>query len=113
MFAAPAPRIQYRFLGVILVSILAGQPPGTVKTRPAPASSLNQPVRVELSSGYGKLPLAFEPNVGQVDERVRFLTRSGGMTTFFTDTETVMVLSRSLRQPKKPGQLGRREAASG
>ncbi len=51
-----------------------------------------------MSRDYGKLPLAFEPNVGQTDARVRFLSRGGGMTTFFTDTETVMVLSRNREQ---------------
>jgi hypothetical protein len=44
---------------------------------------------------YGRLPLHFEPNVGQTDGRVRFLARGGGMTAFFTDAETVMLLGRS------------------
>jgi hypothetical protein len=50
------------------------------------------------SRDYRKLPLAFEPNVGQTDARMRFLARGGGMTAFFTDTETVMVLSRIREQ---------------
>jgi uncharacterized protein (TIGR03437 family) len=69
----------------------------------------NQPARVNPSRDYGNLPLAFEPNLGQTDGRVRFLARGGGMTAFFTDTETVMALSRR-RQAKKPEGLGRLEA---
>jgi hypothetical protein len=49
---------------------------------------------------YGTLPLAFEPNLGQTDEPVRFLTRSQGMTVFFTDKEVVMVLSRRHHQDR-------------
>jgi len=47
---------------------------------------------------FGELPLAFEPNLGQTDGRVRFLTRTAGMTVFFTDTEAVMLLRRRQAQ---------------
>ena len=57
-----------------------------------------------VAANYGKLPLAFEPNVGQTDGQVRFVSRGGGMTAFFTDTETVMVLSRSARESVKTEQ---------
>jgi hypothetical protein len=46
-------------------------------------------------ASYGRLPLTFEPNLGQTDGQVRFLARGGGMTAFFTDTETVLVLGHS------------------
>lgn len=93
-----AARTIYGFLAATAFFVPATQSPAWVKTRQThrPAESpLSQSVRAGLSSEYGKLPLYFEPNVGQTDARVRFLTRGGGMTTFFTDTETVMVLSRS------------------
>jgi hypothetical protein len=48
----------------------------------------------------GSLPLVFEPNLGQTDARVRFLTRAGGMTAFLTDHESVMVLSRHRETPE-------------
>ena len=47
---------------------------------------------------YGNLPLVFERNFGQVDQQVRFLTRSEGMTVFFTSSEAVMVLNRSTEE---------------
>ncbi len=43
-------------------------------------------------ASYGKLPLAFEPNVGQTDARVRFLTRGGGMTAFLTRGELQLAI---------------------
>ncbi len=65
----------------------------------------------EVAVGYGKLPLAFEPNVGQTDARVRFLARGGGMMAFFTDTETVMVLGRAEQGDPGAQPLERRERA--
>src|ERR1019366_5623414 len=87
--ALNAPRNCYRLLAVTAFAVLAIQSPGatpTRQTRRAAASPLSQPTGAKLSSDYGKLPLAFEPNMGQTDPRVRFLARGGGMTTFFTDT---------------------------
>ena len=105
----------YRFLAATTFAILGIQSPAGIPTRQTqrPAESpLRQPARANLNRDYGKLPLAFEPNTGQTDARVRFLARGGGMTTFFTDAETVMVLSRS-RQVKKPEGPGRPEALAG
>jgi len=41
---------------------------------------------------YGNLPLAFEPNQGQADSRVKFLSRGGGYTVFLTETGAVLTL---------------------
>jgi hypothetical protein len=68
-----------------------------------------QQVSPSTSAVYGNLPLAFEPNVGQTDERVRFLARGRGMTAFFSDTETAIVLSRS-QLTKKPAGPDRERA---
>jgi hypothetical protein len=47
---------------------------------------------MRLAESYGKLPLAFEANTGQIDSRVKFLSRGRGHTLFLTATEAVMVL---------------------
>jgi uncharacterized protein (TIGR03437 family) len=112
MNAAPT---HYRFLVAIVFAVLTIQSPAgthTSQTRRFAERPLNQPARVTLSRDYGNLPLAFEPNVGQTDARVRFLARGGGMMAFFTDTETVMALSRS-GQAKTPDRPGRPEAVAG
>jgi hypothetical protein len=45
-----------------------------------------------LGADYGNLPLAFEPNMGQTDPQVLFVSRSQGMTVFLTASEAVMSL---------------------
>ena len=41
---------------------------------------------------YGLLPLSFEPNDGQTDPRVRFLTHGQGYSLFLTQDEAVLAL---------------------
>jgi hypothetical protein len=45
----------------------------------------------QASVTYGKTPLYFEENRGQVDSQVNFLTRAGGAMIFLTPTEAVFV----------------------
>jgi hypothetical protein len=52
------------------------------------------------------LPLRFEANRGQTDERVRFVSRGRGYTLFLTSTETVL----SLISPQSPQRPQRRDA---
>ncbi len=52
--------------------------------------STADPWRVRTS--LVRLPLRLEPNQGQTDPRVRFLSRGSGHTLFLTDTEAVLVL---------------------
>src|SRR5438270_786317 len=37
------------------------------------------------AGNYGQLPMSFEPNAGQTDARVQFLSRGAGYTLFLTD----------------------------
>src|SRR5882762_8906488 len=48
--------------------------------------------KVRLEAAYGRLPLSFEPNEGQTDRRVKFLSRGAAKTLFLTSTEAVLVL---------------------
>lgn len=45
-----------------------------------------------MAQRYGGLPLAFEPNQGQCDSRVKFLSRGGGYTVFLTEAGAVLTL---------------------
>lgn len=53
-----------------------------------PSSATQGKMRAE----YGKLPLSFEANLGQVDKRVKFLTHGRGYTLFLTDDSAVLAL---------------------
>ncbi|MEH1835805.1 MAG: SBBP repeat-containing protein [Nostoc sp.] len=46
-----------------------------------------------IISTYGKLPLSFQPNYGQTDHEVKFLSRGDGYTLFLTQSSAVLALS--------------------
>ena len=47
-----------------------------------------------LPATFAQLPMAFEPNQGQADEKVRFISRGSGYTLFLTSEEAVLLLRR-------------------
>ncbi|TLD41083.1 MAG: Phage tail fiber protein [Candidatus Jettenia ecosi] len=48
-------------------------------------TGLNKVTQVKIRESYGKLPLSFIKNQGQMNEKVRFYERGHGRTLFFTD----------------------------
>jgi hypothetical protein len=89
-------------LFVILGSIMLA-----AQSNPAGLISLGRPVPSSLPSGlskpdaktqskilesYGKLPLTFERNQGQINAQVKFLSRGSGYTLFLTGDEAVFSL---------------------
>src|SRR5438105_1887042 len=52
--------------------------------------------RPDISASYGKLRLSFEPNRGQMDARVNFLSRGQGYNLLLGPNEAVL----DLRQPR-------------
>jgi len=70
-----------------------------------------------VATAYGSLPMAFEPNQGQTDPRVRYLARGGGYTLFLTGSDAVLSLNQSVPQAhgralsaghgRAPGAVGR------
>ncbi len=69
------------------------------RTAPNPAST-SEEAELRARDTYGKLPLSFERNQGQSDDRVKFLSRGHGYTLFLTATEAVFSL-RERGQPQK------------
>jgi len=64
----------------------AGRPSEKVPAAPVPTAQLS------IRDNYGKLPLRFEANHGQVDARVKFLSRTSGYSLFLTGDEAVLAL---------------------
>ena len=58
--------------------------------KPAPPKTAE--LRARLAANYGRLPLAFEANVGQTDAQVKFLSHGAGFTLFLTPEEAVLTL---------------------
>ncbi len=46
----------------------------------------------QVAVNYGKLPLGFEPNQGQTDARVRFISRGAGYAIFLSPTSATFAL---------------------
>src|SRR5678815_789853 len=78
-------------LCAILTLSLIGIPASTFTT-PAFGNFPNPSNPVRRSDSGDVLPLSFELNQGQTNERVRFLARSEGYVLFLTATEAVMAL---------------------
>jgi uncharacterized repeat protein (TIGR01451 family) len=59
--------------------------------------------RAAAEKDYGRLPLHFEANEGQLDKRVRFVSRGSGYSLFLTQTEAVLALRRQPARDSSPG----------
>src|SRR2546428_4951676 len=72
--------------------------PGVAQAQTQRTSSEDRAAR----AAYLRQPLSFEPNQGQADSRVKFISRGRGYTLFLTSTDAVL----SLRRPKSLRDLG-------
>lgn len=86
--AAPSPVLP------TLPTVRAVVPPGVPGFTPAAAA---KPITAPKAAApkaipWGRMPLSFEANHGQVDSQVKFLARGPGYTVFLTPTETTFVL---------------------
>ena len=61
-------------------------------------AALDDGVRMRAQEDYARLPVAFEPNQGQTDKRVKFLSHGRGYSLFLTSTEAVLTLSQPATQ---------------
>lgn len=82
----------------LLVALLSlgsayGADPGALPPSPLGARTGN------VVSQYARLPLSFEPNRGQTDSQVRFLSHGRGYSLFLTGNEAVLALNRSQSSP--------------
>src|SRR5688572_11806451 len=65
--------------------------------------------QTQLLESYGRLPLHFESNQGQLDPQVKFLARGSGYSLFLTPTEAVL----ALRERGTPGAAALRFTLAG
>ena len=66
-----------------------------------------------VPEALGALPLSFEPNRGQTDRRVRFLSRSGGYVLFLTADEAVMTFGGHEGRARSEDEARAREKTTG
>ncbi len=71
-------------------------------------------IKAQISEAYGKLPLTFEANEGQVDSQVQYLSRGAGYNLFLTGTEAVIALHSPVKVDNSSPTVGdESEPASG
>ena len=58
----------------------------------APAAQVSAPLNARAARAYGRLPLAFQPNLGEADSRFAFLARGGGSTIALNSHEAALAL---------------------
>jgi len=75
---------------------VTGTPAHNTPTGPA----LSSPQQVRAA--FGRLPLSFEPNQGQSDSRVRFLSHGNGYGLYLTSSEAVLALPQSSKDQNRP-----------
>src|SRR5688572_23967647 len=80
------------FTGVILVGAHNDDNnlPQPAATDQSAVAGQNAAAKTRLAEHFGKLPLSFETNKGQIDERVKFLSHGPGYDLFLTATEAVL-----------------------
>lgn len=71
-------------------AVTASRSSSSFRTGQATISNPQSPSSVARQ--YAKLPLAFEPNLGQVSSEAKFLARGDGYALFLTPTESVLAL---------------------
>jgi hypothetical protein len=91
------------------------------KTLPASATtaaktpvSTSASTQTAVAAQYGKLPLSFEPNVGQTDPQAKYMARGDGYTLFLTSDEAVLSLvgHKNKQKPDHRAPRGHRPAHS-
>jgi hypothetical protein len=87
----------------------------------APEHAASATTRARVVANYGKLPISFEPNVGQVTggsgaRDVKFLSRGNGYTLFLDPSESIVRLHRAATPAHKQAsvkQLAARQPKGG
>ena len=78
-------------------SLPAGRASSTALPVDTTQPTLPAAVRRRAANAYARLPLAFVPNAGQTDKRVRYYAQGAGYGLYFTDREAVLALQRGER----------------
>jgi uncharacterized repeat protein (TIGR01451 family) len=84
-----------------------GLPGGLASTHPAalPAAARAASVRRQALRNYARLPLSFEPNLGQSAAKVKFLSRGQGYGLFLTADRAVLLLREQGTKPAASAQF--------
>ncbi len=110
-------RVRLLVVTGLILAALVSPLPGFVRAATAVPAAAGSPSRSILAH-TDAVPLAFEPNRGQTDPRVRFLAHAGGSTIFLTERGIVIASTRPATTALAPrsrvlAQAGHAHATSG
>ncbi len=89
--------IRRLIFAALIVAVLSLMPSLADTMLPQPsADSTDEAVRTGVLEAYGKLPVLFIRNDGQLDDRVEYYVRAAGQTLYFTEEGIVFDLTRYL-----------------
>ena len=99
-------------LGVVLTGALAALIAANDTSAKEAESSSNKTwkdskTKPDAMVNYAKLPVAFEPNAGQSDKKVRFLAHTPGGTFYFCSDQLLVSLRQSAGSKLQSGQPGK------
>jgi len=86
----------FSLTAIIVFSVLAASNTEAALKGAEKQKALNKPddvTKARITKGYGKLPLSFIQNDGQMHKSVKFYEKGKGHTTFFTKEGMSMLLS--------------------
>jgi Big-like domain-containing protein/carboxypeptidase family protein/beta-propeller repeat-containing protein/IPT/TIG domain-containing protein len=63
----------------------------------AAATEANREAKKQIAENYGRLPLSFEMNEGQIDPEVKFFSRGAGYGLYLTSSEAMIALNKRER----------------
>ncbi|MGD0075341.1 MAG: SBBP repeat-containing protein [Candidatus Binataceae bacterium] len=93
-------RMKPRFTGLVVAVMVAvacsmlATTPSNIRSSADRAEGKVPAAKQRAGNILAGLPLSFEPNLGQTDSRVKFLSHGKGYTLFLTGEETVLSLSK-------------------
>ena len=92
LIRSTGPGMALLALGLLAIGLVKFDPGPLLVHKPSSTAKTPAVSKPQLVEAYGKLPLSFEANQGQTDNRVDFLTRGSGYSLFLTPTEAVLAL---------------------
>jgi hypothetical protein len=91
---------------LIALSVAALSLSGIAATAQTSAIQPLAPAKAKVAPNYGKLPLHFEPNRGQVDPSVQFLARGSHYSVMLQPSAATLVLNHDAATPQQPRRHG-------
>ena len=101
----PKPRVTHAQLATTPAS------DSTAARRNAPSLLSKESNQLAARISFASLPMSFEPNVGQSDPRVKFLSRGTGYTLFVTSDEAVLSMPSQSKNSHPDSFLVRQRSA--